>query len=117
MHGPRRVLVVAWDVGDEALRDGIRIALDANALLSVVVPKIKVSPFVFLAPGGAMVPEQLDREADRNLQRILASVPAGISVTGRVQSLSRRRLRKEVKEGCYDAVLINRRRTATHSDQ
>jgi hypothetical protein len=117
MQRPRRVLVVAWDVGDEALQDGIRMAVDANALLFVMVPRVKVSPFVFLAPGGATVPEQLDWEADRNLQRILASVPAGISVTGRVQNLSRRRLREEVKKGCYDAVLINRRRTATHSDQ
>lgn len=104
------MLVVAWDVEDEALREGIRIALGANALLSVVVPKVKVSPFVFLAPGGATVPEELEREAERNLRRILASVPAGISVTGRVQALTRRRLREEVKKGCHDTVLVPRQR-------
>jgi hypothetical protein len=108
MEEPRRVLVVAWNVEDEALRIGIRMALDAGALLSVVVPRVKVSPFVFLAPGGASVPGELEREAERNLWRMMASVPAMVSVTGRVADLSGRRLRAEVARGCHDAVVVSR---------
>jgi hypothetical protein len=108
MRETRRILVVVWDADDEALRVGIRMALDANALLSVVVPKVRVSPFVFLAPGGVSVPEQLDREAEANLRRIIASVPAAVSVTGRVGDLSGRRLREEGDGGCHDAVVVSR---------
>jgi hypothetical protein len=107
MRETRRILVVVWDADDEALRVGIRMALDANALLSVVVPKVRVSPFVFLAPGGVSVPEQLDREAEANLRRILASVPAEVSVTGRVGDLSGRRLREEAEGGRHDAVVVS----------